>query len=242
MRSHRLWPVLAIAFASLVLGIGATAAIYAANGPYPTNPGTWGPGMTGPGMMGPGQWGPGMMGPGRSPATPSCAAPALPGTVVDVTLTDMHGMMGPGMMGPGWNGPYGPGQNGYRGPGMGMMGMMRILINPATVPPGRVSFRAVNTGALPHELVVLTLAKGQYPGQRAIGPDGKVDEAGSLGEASRTCGADRGDENASNYGIAPGTSGWTTVTLAPGRYELICNIAGHYWTGMYAELDVSPPK
>ncbi len=242
-RSHRLWPVLAIAFAALVLGIGATAAIYAAgpfnrngpasaNGPYPTNPGTWGPGMTGPGMMGP----------GRSPATPSCAAPALPGTVVDVTLTDMHGMMGPGMMGPGWNGPYGPGQNGYRGPGMGMMGMMRILINPATVPPGQVSFRAVNTGALSHELVVLPLAKGQYPGQRAIGPDGKVDEAGSLGEASRTCGADRGDENASNYGIAPGASGWTTVTLTPGRYELICNIAGHYWTGMYAELDVSPPK
>ena len=43
-------------------------------------------------------------------------------------------------------------------------------------------------------------------------------------------------------GIAPGASGWTTVTLTPGRYELICNITGHYWTGMYTELDVSPPK
>ncbi len=61
--------------------------------------------------------------------------------------------------------------------------MMRILINPATVAPGQVSFRVVNAGVLNHELVVLPLAKGQYLGQRAIGPDGKVDEAGSLGEA-----------------------------------------------------------
>jgi uncharacterized cupredoxin-like copper-binding protein len=125
---------------------------------------------------------------------------------------------------------------------MGMIGMMRILINPATVAPGQVSFRVVNAGVLNHELVVLPLAKGQYPGQHATGPDGKVDEAGSLGEASRTCGADRGEDNPSNNGIAPGASGWTTTTLTPGRYELICNITGHYWTGMYAELDVSPPK
>ncbi len=168
--------------------------------------------------------GPGMAGFAPSPAVSACAAPALPGAVVDVTLTDMHGMMGPTMM------------------GMGMVGMMRILINPATVPPGQVSFRVTNAGALNHELVVLPLAQGQYPGQRAIGPDGKVDETGSLGEASRTCGADRGDDKPGETGIASGASGWTTVTLTPGRYELICNITGHYWTGMYAELDVSPPK
>ena len=29
-----------------------------------------------------------------------------------------------------------------------------------------------------------------------------------------------------------------TVTLTPGRYELLCNIAGHYGAGMYTELDV----
>ncbi len=236
MRSHRLWLALGIAIASLVLGIGATAALYAAgpsnpnrpataNGPYPTNPGIWGPGMMGPGMM------------GRYPATaPSCAAPALPGTVVGVTLTDMGGMMGPGMMGPGWNGAYGPGQNSYRWPGVGMMGMLRIFVNPATVPAGQVSLRALNTGWLNHELVVLPLAQGQFPGQRVIGPDGKVDEAGSLGEASRSCGADKGD------GIAPGTTGWTTTTLPPGRYELICNIAGHFGAGMYTELDVTASR
>ncbi len=236
MRSHRLWSVLAIASASIVLGIGATAALYAA-GPFNRNGPASGPG---PYPASPGTWGPGMM--GRYPATPpSCAAPALPGTVVDVTLTDMGGMMGPGMMGPGRNGPNAQGWNAYQWPRMGMMGMMgmmRIFPNPATVPAGQVSFRALNTGWLNHELVVLPLAQGQFPGQRVVGPDGKVDEAGSLGEASRTCGADKGDEESGNYGIAPGTTGWTTVTLPPGRYELICNIAGHYGAGMYAALDV----
>jgi uncharacterized cupredoxin-like copper-binding protein len=198
----------------------------------------------GPGMTDPGQWGPGMMGSERSRAVSSCAAPALPGTVVDVTLADMRGVMGPGggMMGPGLNGWYDPAQTGYRGSGMGMAGMMRIFIRPATVPAGQVSFRVINAGALNHELVVMPLANDEHPGQRAIGPDGKVDEAGSLGEASRTCGADRGDDDPSNSGIAPGASGWTTVTLAPGRFELICNLAGHYWTGMYTELDVSAER
>lgn len=180
------------------------------------------------GMRGAGIMGPGIMGSGRSAAVPSCAAPALPGTVVNVTLADMHGAMGSG--------------GGMMGPGMGMAGMMRIIISPATVPPGQVSFRVINAGVLSHELVVMPLANGQRPGQRAIGPDDKVDEAGSLGEASRTCGADRGDDDPNNIGIAAGASGWTTVTLAPGRFELICNITGHYRTGMYAELDVSPPR
>ena len=240
MRTDRRSRDLTIALAAIVVAIACAVALsiglamrhnrIAGSPPYP--PGS----AMGPGMMGPGpgmMMGPAMMGPGRSPAVQSCSIPTLPGTVVDVTLTDMRGMMGSGgMMGPG----------GMRGGPMGMAGMMRIMINPATVAPGQVSFRVTNAGALNHELVILPLAKGQYPGQRAIGADGTVDEAGSLGEASRTCGADKGDENAANPGIAPGASGWTTVNLKPGRYELICNISGHYWTGMYAELDVSPSR
>jgi len=240
MRSRRLWPVFAIVIASLALGIGTTAALYAlqpsgrngsatAHAPYPASPELWGP-AAGPGVM------------GRSPvAPPSCAAPALPGTVVDVTVTDMGAMMGPGMMG---RGMMGPGRNGgwdgqgpdqIQWPHMGMMGragMMRIFVSPAEAPAGQVSFRVHNTGWLNHELVVLPLASGRYPGQRAIGPDGRVDESAGLGEASRTCGAGEGD------GIAPGATGWTTISLAPGRYEFVCNIAGHYGAGMYAELDV----
>jgi uncharacterized cupredoxin-like copper-binding protein len=40
-------------------------------------------------------------------------------------------------------------------------------------------------------------------------------------------------------GIAPGGVGWVALTLAPGRYELLCNIPGHYAAGAYTELDVS---
>jgi hypothetical protein len=34
------------------------------------------------------------------------------------------------------------------------------------------------------------------------------------------------------------TLSWVTLHLAPGRYELICNLPGHYAAGMFAELDV----
>ena len=140
-----------------------------------------------------------------------CSAPGLPGTVVNVDLVDMSGRM---MMG-GWGG-----------------GMMRVLTSRAQVPAGTVSFRVVNTGSLVHELVVLPLTGTQRVGERAVGADGRVDETGSVGEASKTCGAGAGD------GINPGAIGWVTLTLAPGNYELVCNLHGHYGAGMYAFLAV----
>jgi hypothetical protein len=114
------------------------------------------------------------------------------------------------------------------------MGMMRIFATPGNVPKGTVSIRALNTGVWPHEVMVLPLPPGQGVGQRPIGVDGKINEAGSLGEASRTCGAGAGD------GIVAGATGWTTQSLEPGRYELVCNLPGHYASGMYNELDVTP--
>jgi len=30
-----------------------------------------------------------------------------------------------------------------------------------------------------------------------------------------------------------------TMVLKPGRYEVLCNLPGHYAAGMYAELDVT---
>jgi uncharacterized cupredoxin-like copper-binding protein len=91
----------------------------------------------------------------------------------------------------------------------------------------------VNQGVRTHELVVLPLSSGQATGARAVGADGQVDESGSLGETSRSCGAGAGN------GIAAGATGWVTLTLKPGRYELVCNLPGHYAAGMYTELDVS---
>ncbi|MGW2211718.1 sulfocyanin-like copper-binding protein [Streptomyces sp. NPDC001781] len=118
-------------------------------------------------------------------------------------------------------------------PGGYGMGMMRLVARPAAVPAGRVTVRVVNAGHLTHEVIVLPLAAGRAAGERAVGSDGRVSEAGSLGEASRTCGSGAGE------GIASGAAGWTTVTLKPGRYELLCNIPGHYASGMYTELYVT---
>jgi uncharacterized cupredoxin-like copper-binding protein len=154
-------------------------------------------------------------GPGFLAGSPR-AAPKLPGTVLNVSLTNMGGPM-----------------MGGRGNGMMGGGAMGLSADRATVPHGTVSFLVTNDGSIDHELVVLPLDGTQTAGARPVGGDGKIDEAGSLGEASKTGGAGAGD------GIAPGASGWVTVTLAPGHYELVCNLPRHYSAGMYTELDVT---
>jgi uncharacterized cupredoxin-like copper-binding protein len=159
-------------------------------------------------------------------AARACTVPRLAGSVVDVTLIDMggRGMMNGSAPGPMMGGNY-P-QGGYP------QGMMRIFADRHAVPAGMVSLRVANVGARTHELVVLPLAAGHLPGTRALGLDRKVSETGSLGEASATCAAGAGE------GIAPGAAGWVTLNLRPGRYELVCNLPGHYAQGMYTELDV----
>ena len=111
--------------------------------------------------------------------------------------------------------------------------MMQVLVTPSTAAAGTVSLRVTNTGMMTHELVVLPLPDGQAVGDRAVGTDGRVDETGSLGEVSRTCDAGSGD------GLAPGSTGWATQQLAAGRYELVCNLPGHYAAGMSALLTVT---
>ncbi|MEO8555909.1 MAG: plastocyanin/azurin family copper-binding protein [Actinomycetota bacterium] len=143
------------------------------------------------------------------------AAPSLPGTVVNVSLTDSGGSM-----------------MGGRG-GMMSGGSMRLSADQATVAHGTVSFLVTNGGGVNHEMVILPLPDSQTVGTRPIGGNAKIDEAGSLGEASNNNGKDAGE------GVAPGASSWTTVTLAPGQYELVCNLAGHYGAGMYTLLTVT---
>ncbi len=109
-----------------------------------------------------------------------------------------------------------------------------LLASPRTVPAGTVSLVAVNRGSRTHELLVVPLAAGVRAGQQPVDAVGSIAEDGSLGEASRTCGPSTGD------GVAPRSAGWMTLTLRPGRYELLCNLPGHYAAGMFGELDVSP--
>lgn len=140
-------------------------------------------------------------------------APSLPGTVVKVELWDLGGpMIGPrnGMM----DGRY-----------------MRLSADHAVVPHGAVSFLVTNGGSINHEMVVLP--DDHVVGARPMGGDARIDEAGSLGEASRTGGKGAGK------GIVPDATGWVTVTLAPGEYELVCNLPHHYTAGMHTQLTVT---
>jgi uncharacterized cupredoxin-like copper-binding protein len=152
----------------------------------------------------------------------SSAAPSLRGSIVDVSLTDMGGSM----MSP---------RNGIMSQGGGNIsgGSMRLSANQATAPHGTVSFLATNGGSINHEMVILPLPASQTVGARPTGTDAKIDEAGSLGEASNTNGKGAGQ------GVAPSASSWITVTLAPGQYELVCNLPNHYSAGMYAQLTVT---
>lgn len=144
----------------------------------------------------------------------SCSGPSsLPGATVRVVLADM-GMTR--MMG-----------------GEAPMGsQMQLTAAPASVPAGQVSFVASNMGWRTHELVVMPLASQDAAGQRVPGSDGRVPEEGSRGEASASCAAGTGE------GITSGTVGWVTLTLAPGRYELVCNLRNHYANGMHLAFDV----
>jgi uncharacterized cupredoxin-like copper-binding protein len=143
----------------------------------------------------------------------TCSPPSLPGQTVEVRLADM-GMTQ--MMG-----------------GVASMGAhMSLSASPGIVTAGQVSLVGSNRGWRTHELVILPLTRGATDGQRLPGGDGKVDEAGHLGEASKSCSGGLGE------GIRSGAVGWTTVTLSPGRYELVCNLRNHYADGMHQELVV----
>jgi uncharacterized cupredoxin-like copper-binding protein len=152
--------------------------------------------------------------PGYHYSPTTCAAPSPTATTIQVGLADMGltTMMG----------------------GTAPMGAhMMLRAAPSSVAAGKITFVAFNRGWRTHELVILPLAAGSVAGQRASGPDGKVPETGSLGEASTPCGPGAGS------GIPAGSASWVTVTLPTGRYELICNLPNHYADGMYQEFDLT---
>ncbi|MCI4656280.1 sulfocyanin-like copper-binding protein [Cryobacterium zhongshanensis] len=181
---------------------------------------------------------------GTSRAGSSCTPPQLAGAVVNVSLRNMggtrmggtHAMMGNDARRPGNSRDHMPGngQGMMFGNGTGTMpsGAMGLTIDRSSVHSGTVSFVATNDGSITHELVVLPLAGTQAAGSRPISSDNEIDETESLGEASATCAAGAGS------GITSGAAGWVTLTLAPGRYEVVCNLPGHYAAGMYRELTV----
>lgn len=107
------------------------------------------------------------------------------------------------------------------GPGPVAVKLTEWAVTPsvATVTHGKVSLDVTNAGRLTHELVVLRTAKPAA----ALGHGARIKESGHVGET--------GD-------LPVGSSKTVSLTLKPGHYSLVCNLPGHYMSGMRADLTV----
>jgi uncharacterized cupredoxin-like copper-binding protein len=101
----------------------------------------------------------------------------------------------------------------------------RITVSPARVHAGTVRLLIHNRGPDTHELLIVRSSSANLP----LRSDGlTVNEAALDGATAATM-----------EGRGPGTVEALLVHLKPGRYELFCNMAGHYLGGMRTELVVS---
>ena len=98
----------------------------------------------------------------------------------------------------------------------------KIVSDHATVSPGHVVFGIRNRASMVHELKVVKsdLDADKLPIDAAAA---KAKEDGKVGEL---------------LNISAGASRKLALELTPGKYVLICNIAGHYQLGMRVALEV----
>ncbi|MBN3820775.1 hypothetical protein G3N57_31365 [Paraburkholderia sp. Se-20369] len=100
-----------------------------------------------------------------------------------------------------------------------------IQLEPHDVKAGKVTFDVANSADnnMAHELVVLktNLADGALPVRKGEVLEERLHKIGEVED------------------VASGRHKRVTLTLAPGRYAVICNKPGHYAAGMHATLVVS---
>ncbi len=100
----------------------------------------------------------------------------------------------------------------------------RITLDVNKIKAGPVRFTTVNLGTITHEFVVIRTdyAEGKIPmaGERFNEDSEGVSSPGELGEFEPTIAKD------------------TILNLSPGHYQVVCNLPGHYHSGMHAELEV----
>ena len=105
------------------------------------------------------------------------------------------------------------------GPVKVLLSEWKVEASATTAKAGNVTFAVTNTGSITHELIVIRTDKGAAD----LGKSSRVPETGSAGET--------GD-------VAVSKTKSVTLKLAPGKYALICNIAGHYVSGMRTDFKV----
>ena len=124
--------------------------------------------------------------------------------------------MGPGMMNSGSTQAVAPVVGGAHVINV-QLGEMFARPSVTSVPAGKVTFKATNTGSLVHELMVERMPiKFDSPGNPT--------EDAALGMIED---------------MDPGKSGQMTLKLTPGKYMLFCNVSGHYAAGQHTVLTVT---
>jgi uncharacterized cupredoxin-like copper-binding protein len=108
---------------------------------------------------------------------------------------------------------------------------MSIGLSQSFAPAGEVSFLVSNADTVAHEFVVLKTdtSAGAFP-------------IGSFeGEADRIDEDAKGVTNVGETGdMEPGAVMMLTLKLAPGHYAVVCNLPGHYASGMHQDFFVTP--
>lgn len=101
----------------------------------------------------------------------------------------------------------------------GTLNEWSVAVSTAQAQAGKVTFDIANQGKVAHEFVVLRTTKAADK----LGTGSRIGESGNVGET--------GD-------IAPGKSKTVTIALKPGHYSLVCNLPGHYMSGMHTDFTV----
>ena len=92
---------------------------------------------------------------------------------------------------------------------------------------GDVTFAITNFGTMKHEFLVV---KTDFePGKIPLTSESRFDEEADGLEVI---------DEIPEFEVK--TTGLLTVKLDPGKYQLLCNIAGHYKAGMYHTFVVTP--
>ena len=97
------------------------------------------------------------------------------------------------------------------------LGEMYVKPNFDSISAGKVTFTATNVGNVVHELMV-------EPVPIKLDAPGKPTEDAAVGMIAE---------------MGPGGQGTVTVKLEPGKYELFCNVPGHYAAGQHTVFTVT---
>src|SRR4051812_43273047 len=100
------------------------------------------------------------------------------------------------------------------------MSEFKFKPNAITVKAGSLRVTARNTGKFPHEFVLI---KTNRTAGRLPGKNNRASEAGSVGEITE---------------LGKGRRGTHNFHLKRGHNVFICNVPGHYKSGMYGTLTV----